>query len=156
MGTEIRKANESDLNGMIELWKDFMDYHIAFDRFWTRSDHGHESAYNYIKSILDEDNVQVLVASMGNRIIGYQISQILEHPPVLQKTRYCLVNDIAIDDKYRGRGIGSEMFEEVKKWAKQKGVDRMELQVASGNEKAIRFYEKQGMKPYSLHMYLTI
>lgn len=155
-GIKIRNANESDLNDIIALWKEFMDYHIVFDHFWTRSEHGHESAYNYINSILHKDNVQVLVACLENQIVGYQISQILDHPPILQKTKYCLVNDIAIHEKYRGSGIGTKMFEKVKLWAKQKEVDRLELQVASGNKKALRFYEKHGMKPYTLHMYLNI
>jgi ribosomal protein S18 acetylase RimI-like enzyme len=154
MEVEIRKATQEDLDGIIDQWKDFMDYHITFDRFWTRSKLGHEKVHHFIRSILKNPDCQVLVATKNKRIIGYQISQIQEHPPVLQRTRYCLVNDIAIDKKFRGKGIGSKMFEKVKKWAKSKGVDRMELQVAAGNLRAIRFYEKQGMKPYTIHMHL--
>jgi ribosomal protein S18 acetylase RimI-like enzyme len=156
MELEIRKAKEEDLDEIIGQWKDFMDYHTSFDRFWTRSERGHEKVYTFIRSILNKPDFQVLVATLGQRIIGYQISQIQEHPPILQRTRYCLVNDIAIEKEFRGKGIGSMMFAKVKKWAKSKGVDRMELQVASGNLRAIRFYEKQGMKPYTLHMHLDI
>ncbi len=153
---EIRRATKNDLEEIIILWKDFMDYHMEIDPFWTRSEKGHTLAYDFFGKNLNENNFLILVATKDNRIIGYQISQILEHLPVLKKRRYCLINDIAISEGFRGKGIGTKMFKQARDWAIRKGVDRIELQVASGNSNAIRFYEKLGMKPYSYHMYLDL
>ena len=152
----IRKATEKDLLDIIILWKDFMDYHIHIDPFWTRSEMGHKIAHDFLKTHLNNNNFHILVSIYNNRVIGYQISQILEHPPVLKKRRYCLINDIAIAEGFRGKGIGTKMFNKARNWAIRKGVDRIELQVASGNNNAIRFYEKLGMKPYTHHMYLDL
>jgi hypothetical protein len=70
---EIRNATEKDLNDIIHLWKDFMDFHVPFDPFWTRSEQGHQNVYKFIRSILKNQNFLILVAVIDNRIIGYQI-----------------------------------------------------------------------------------
>lgn len=51
---------------------------------------------------------------------------------------------LAIDPVHSGKGYGSMMMEEIKFLAKQKGFLRIELSVATGNEKAIQLYKKAG------------
>lgn len=49
------------------------------------------------------------------------------------------IHTICIDEKFRGRGIGSKIINELEKENK-----KMYLYVNAGNERAIRFYEKSG------------
>jgi L-phenylalanine/L-methionine N-acetyltransferase len=51
---------------------------------------------------------------------------------------------LAIDPDHSGKGFGSMMMEEIKLLAKQNGFLRIELTVATGNEKAIELYKKAG------------
>ena len=52
---------------------------------------------------------------------------------------------IAISEKYRGMGIGSLLFDEMIRLAKNTpGIDQIELDVIDKNEPAMRLYKSKG------------
>ena len=51
---------------------------------------------------------------------------------------------LAIDPEQAGKSYGLQMMEEIKNYAKQEGFLRIELTVATSNEKAIQLYLKAG------------
>jgi len=55
---------------------------------------------------------------------------------------------IVVDEKYRGKGIGRQLLEELEKLAKEKfGIEILHLEVYDGNP-AQRIYEKAGFVRY--------
>lgn len=69
----------------------------------------------------------------------------------LQPMRYrnshiIYLGGVAIDSRYKGKGCGNRMIAESVSVAKQMGFTRMELTVATSNEKAIRLYEHHGFE----------
>ncbi len=52
------------------------------------------------------------------------------------------LEDFIVKEAYRGKGIGSKLFEAVIKVAKERKAGRMEWQVLDWNEPAINFYKK--------------
>ncbi len=62
------------------------------------------------------------------------------------KTKHSATIGISILKDYWGLGIGSAMFKEMIKIAKERGVKIIELGVIEGNERAIKLYEKYGFK----------
>eukprot|EP00667_Euglena_gracilis_P026136 EG_transcript_31195 len=57
-----------------------------------------------------------------------------------------LMESLAVEPKYAGRGIGGQLVKNCEKTAQQWGFDRLMLQVYSENTNAIRFYQKRGYK----------
>ncbi len=57
------------------------------------------------------------------------------------------IEEIYIDEKYRGRGMATEFFEYLKKI---EGIARLRIEVEDDNEGAKRLYERMGFKllPY--------
>jgi L-phenylalanine/L-methionine N-acetyltransferase len=51
---------------------------------------------------------------------------------------------VAIDPNCAGKGFGSKMFDEIIEIGHKFGLKRIELSVATFNEKAIKLYEKHG------------
>jgi RimJ/RimL family protein N-acetyltransferase len=45
-----------------------------------------------------------------------------------------------------GKGIGTELFKELGKWASENNITRLELTVMAHNDKAINLYKKMGFK----------
>jgi len=56
------------------------------------------------------------------------------------------IDDLCVDEKYRKKGIGKRLFEEVKTYSKENGINFIELMVWEFNENARKFYENMGMK----------
>ncbi|WFA08287.1 GNAT family N-acetyltransferase [Tissierella sp. Yu-01] len=62
---------------------------------------------------------------------------------------------IAVRKDYWNRGIGKRMMEECIKWCREKGVEQLELEVVTQNERAISMYNSigfqiQGTKKHAL------
>ncbi|WP_436951093.1 N-acetyltransferase family protein [Staphylococcus shinii] len=87
-------------------------------------------------------NFYIGVKSGNNQILGY----LSVHISTLAKVRHIgyiitgLVNDL------QQQGLATQMFEETFKWAKRKGLRRLELTVITTNTPAVNFYEKIGFK----------
>jgi len=56
------------------------------------------------------------------------------------------LEDLIVKESMRGTGLGTALYAEVIKYAKSKGVRRVEWVVLDWNQNAIDFYEKSGAK----------
>jgi len=73
-------------------------------------------------------------------IIGY-VSLVF---PKFKKLRGNAYLTIAVKEEYRGKGIGTLLMDTGERYAKDRGVRRIELEVFGKNEVAIKLYEKRG------------
>ena len=64
------------------------------------------------------------------------------------------ISTMAIDEKYRGKGIGHLFFEKVKQLKQEKGYDTIELQVNAKNRLAYEMYRKYGFTEKPINMEL--
>ena len=60
------------------------------------------------------------------------------------------VHDVAVLASHRGRGIAEQMLALAETLAKERGAVKMTLEVLSGNETAVRLYERIGFAGYEL------
>ena len=65
------------------------------------------------------------------------------------------IDAMVVDEEFRGRGIGRQLFEFVKVIAQEKKVDGVELQVNARNAQARKMYEKYGFMEKSINMELV-
>ena len=63
-----------------------------------------------------------------------------------------LVGNLAVRGRYRGRGTGSAMLNEVEVIAKNEGYSKVALRVAIENQAARKLYERMGYKTVSIHL----
>lgn len=61
---------------------------------------------------------------------------------------------MAIDEEYRGKGIGHKMFEFLKDMKTEKSMDGIELWVNARNITAYEMYKRYGFTEKSIHMEL--
>lgn len=54
--------------------------------------------------------------------------------------------DLRIDKEYRGKGIGSNIFNKCIEWTKSKKCSRVKVETQNNNVNACKFYAKQGAK----------
>lgn len=61
---------------------------------------------------------------------------------------------MAVEEKYRGNGIGHDLLEFVKNIVREKNLDGLELQVNAKNVEAKKMYESYGFVEKSINMEL--
>lgn len=59
--------------------------------------------------------------------------------------RSVFIEELFVEDVYRGQGYGSALLNEVKRTAVAHGWDSVYLQCFNKNEESVRFYERFGM-----------
>ncbi|CVI71701.1 putative acetyltransferase YhhY [Clostridiales bacterium CHKCI001] len=82
----------------------------------------------------------LLIAEVDQEIVGY----IMAERGRLNRVSHRAYIVIGIRERYRGRGIGTEFFKRLEKWAKEQQLVRLELTVMCSNTSAKQLYEKNG------------
>ena len=92
-------------------------------------------------------NEEIYIAKVDKEIVGYIIFNIKEKEnPSMRYRKQLNIDAICVDEKYRGKGIGTKILDNIKEIAKNKGCTDLYLTVNQENENAIKVYEKFGFK----------
>ncbi len=105
------------------------------------------------EAILEDENWYV--AEADGVVVGVLelMKRHVESPAQVMKD-VLFISTMAVDEKYRGKGIGHLFFEKVKRLKQEKGYDTIELQVNAKNRLAYEMYRKYGFTEKSINMEL--
>ena len=132
MGIVIRRAKESDANGMYKLIKELAEYENAPNEVKITPEQLKKDGFG--ENIL----FNAFVADYNGSVIGMA----LFYPRYSTwKGKTLHLEDLVVTSKFRKHGIGKALFERVVLEAKKSNVQRMEWQVLDWNEPAIKFYK---------------
>ena len=148
---EIRFAAPVDIPGIIDLLKQVGQVHHA-----GRPDIFRAGAQKYgpsqVLSMLNKPDTVIFVAVEGEKVLGYGFCFIKNHAldPVMTDRIELHINDLCVDEKCRGKGIGKALYEAICKYAKMRKCYHVTLNVWTCNEGAMKFYESLGLKPQKI------
>lgn len=91
---------------------------------------------------MDGSNGAIFLIEDGNKIGGFLAAQ----RGGANRVRHSAYIVIGMLKEYRGKKLGTKLFEELEKWAVENNITRLELTVVKNNEGAIKLYEKSGFK----------
>ena len=152
----VRFATREDIPGMIKLLKQVGGVHHAIrpDLFRGDAQKYDEAA---LTALLQDPDRPILIAG-EQQVKGYAfcILKNVENDPVLQDRRELYIDDLCVDETCRGQGIATALYEKVCALARELGCQAVTLNVWCGNESAMAFYEKCGMKPQKIGMEVSI
>ena len=152
MKIQIRNAKSDDYQTVDTIMKQVQQLHIDW-----RPD-----IYKYCETVLPIEIFEQAVRDETFYVAEYEgtIAGVLfiayrhiENP--LQVTRNIIfVDSMAVDEKYRGKGIGHAFFGFLRALKSQKGFDGIELQVNAKNKAAYKIYSDYGFTEKSINMEL--
>lgn len=94
---------------------------------------------------------EIFVAKIEDEIVGYITFNVKEKDnPSMRYRKQLQIEAICVDEKNRGKGIGTELLKYVKNYGKENGCTDIYLTVNEENENAIKVYEKFGFKVKSI------
>ena len=107
-----------------------------------------------LRAILSDDEKPVFVCVDGDdRVLGHGFCVLQRFGGRLMEDVTTLyIDDICVDEAARGRHVGQALYQYIVDYARSIGCHNVTLNVWSCNPGAMRFYEKQGMKPYKVGM----
>jgi GNAT superfamily N-acetyltransferase len=154
---KIIEAEEKHILDITRLWKEFIRFHIDIDPIWIPNEEAEDGQREeQTKPLMASDKGLVLAALDGDEVIGYSISEIKDPPRGSTRTEYGYIHHMAVTEKYRRTGVGEQMFNEILKWFRSKGMDRIELDITSKNHVSRSFWGKLGFEEYMRTLFLDI
>ena len=148
MKITIRRARQSDLDDMVVLWKEMMDFHRKSDRHFARSPKGHANWTKFAAGMIRSKKALVLVGRHRGELVGHLIACVDKYPPVFQDKVYGAIHDMVVRSEYRRHGVGTKLFREARQWFRKKGIKRIELGVAATDPISTSFWGKMGFKTF--------
>lgn len=140
MNITLRNGTEADAELIISYLKKLAEYEKMGDVCNITAD-------ALIKLMNEENGLHAVIAESGGVPVGmmtwytYKIA-------TFSGRRIFYIEDVFIEDDKRGSGIGTALFDEARRLAKENGCTRLEWKCLDWNEPARRFYEKTGAELY--------
>ena len=100
---------------------------------------------------------QLYVATDRETVLGYVLVKIRSYDwPGVVCRKVMLVDELAVREEIRGRGIGTAMMDDVKVLARAFGCTDLQLGVYPQNDAAVTFYQKNGLMIRSIDMQMKL
>ncbi|WP_075365583.1 GNAT family N-acetyltransferase [Desulfosporosinus metallidurans] len=134
----IRRANYPDISCMIRLLRILFSIETDFEVDESTQQSGLEMMLcNYTERC-------IMVAELNQQIVGMCTAQILVS--TAEGGMVALIEDLVVEDAYRGQGIGKALLLSIESWAIARGVRRLQLLADRNNTLALDFYKKMNWK----------
>ncbi|MCZ8238269.1 MAG: GNAT family N-acetyltransferase [Leptospiraceae bacterium] len=153
---EIKILSKEDVNQLQELNRLFAE---AFD-----DDENYQNfppSDSYLNNLLSKENFLCLVAldKLENQthreiLVGGLVAYVLEKFEQERKEIY--IYDLAVDEKYRRKGIARGLIIALQKKAKELGAYVIYVQADYGDDPAIQLYNSMGSKEEVLHFDIEV
>jgi ribosomal protein S18 acetylase RimI-like enzyme len=149
----IRYAKKEELERVNELRKQVSDAHCKGRPDMCRNEFT-VAFQNVAYRLWESKDSDVIVAVRDNIICGFASIEYINKPlsPYMLPRRYYHILELGVDKTYRRKKVATELFEFIRKESILKGFDRLELDVFSFNEGAVKFYESIGFSAYRIYM----
>ncbi len=140
MAVLVRPATEYDLDALLALYEQLSSDNANADR--ERSAEG-------LRLMLEEPRVSLLVASLGERVVG-SVTLILV-PNLTHNARpWIQLENMVVDESVRRTGAGRALIDAAEALARETNAYKIQLQSADHRHGAHAFYKAAGFRPSSL------
>ena len=101
-----------------------------------------------LEAIVQDESTPVFAAFEGKRLLGYAFCVFKRSDSgAMNDIKTLYIDDLCVDERYRGQGVGKALYLAVKDFAAKNGCRNLTLNVWSCNASALEFYKRCGFTP---------
>ncbi len=149
----IRRAQISDIQDILKLLVqvNMVHHKVRPDLF-----DGPKTKYtkDELKEIILDDKRPIFVYFEDGHVLGYAFTVHQQHlnDNILTPIKTLYIDDLCVDEEKRGMHIGHKLYDYVIDYAKKNDYYNVTLNVWNGNDSAMAFYNKVGLKVQKVGM----
>lgn len=147
----IRKATVDDIDAINRLF-----YELDTHAIETQPEHFQRGGRpdEYLTELINGEKTDFLLAVIDGETVGFSLLFEKETPKIelLVPCKFAYIQDFVVSEKHRNKGIGSEIMEGSKQWARERRCDYLRLSVIPGNVDGQRFYRRHGLSEQMITM----
>lgn len=155
MDINIRVATINDYESAIKIISQVQNMHVEWRPDIYKYNNNLIAKEDFEKIV--ETNTFFVAENENEKIVGVlEIAFRHIETPAHVTRDIIFIDTMAVDEKYRGLGVGHKMFEFLKVMKVEKNMDGIELQVNAKNRAAYEMYQKYGFTEKSINMELLL
>jgi ribosomal protein S18 acetylase RimI-like enzyme len=140
---EIRLAHEKDVEGIVDLAGQFEDYLDELESTPQEERISREKLKSVLLEGFFDPKHIILIVEEESKLIG--LSDFWIYPEFIHGGHSAYLNNLFITERFRRTGIGSKLFSETIKKAREMDAVAMHISVLPENVIAQNFYRKNGV-----------
>jgi ribosomal protein S18 acetylase RimI-like enzyme len=150
VGGGVRIARAREIDRVAALWALITEHHAALDPLFRmrRGPVADGELRELLRALQRDPDAEILVYDRDGTPEGLCIVRIDRAPPILEETERAEITDLGVRPALRRQGIARRLVEEAQEWVHDRGVERIEIQVASGNREGQAFWRAIGYGPF--------
>jgi len=110
--------------------------------------------YYDLAGMIERPDIELLVAELNGELIGSGYARIEEAKVYLKHPKHAYLGFMYVDPAHRGKGVNQKIITALKKWATERNINELRLEVYYDNLPAIKAYEKVGFSKLMIEMRL--
>ncbi|HEY4488311.1 MAG TPA: GNAT family N-acetyltransferase [Candidatus Paceibacterota bacterium] len=109
----------------------------------------HTGSLEELRAIVNDENVALIVARDDGKVVGMATLYVMTK----FSKRVGTVEDVVVDDSYRGKGLATRIMNTLIEIAREKDVRTLSLTSRPAREAANKLYQKLGFKRKETNVY---
>ncbi|GAA3209054.1 GNAT family N-acetyltransferase [Actinocorallia longicatena] len=156
MSVEISKAGAEAVERLRGLWLELHHHHQSVQPGWEYK--GDEASWEarreaYLRRLAGDGSF-VLLAEDAGELVGYLLVEVKTEPDDTWTgdDRFAHVHSLSIVPAGRGQGLGTRLLDRMEEELAADGVEDIWIDALTGNEQAIKLYERRGFRPAVVYL----
>ncbi len=93
---------------------------------------------------LTEDDATIFVYEKDREILGFVQGVVYSGKPFEIHDKIGNISVLLVNEKHRSKGIGKLLTDKFSEWCKERGADKVYVNVEHNNTRGIDFYKREG------------
>lgn len=148
----IRKAQESELKTIQDLNYELFVHDHPYDSTLHMNWPYEELGEKYFRDRISGKEGICIVAEVHDEVVGYLAGAMIKPYSYREIKKESELENTLVIEKFRGHGVGEDLFKEFVKWSKEQGAERIKVSASAENSGAIKFYKRVGFIPYAAEL----
>lgn len=153
----IRLATQKDIEQVNIIRKQVNDLHVKeenkiFKGGWSKE------LEDFVNGFINSDIKKLVVLETDCKVCAYAMLEFVLKPetPYRHQLNYLHIIEFGTLINCQNKGYGTAILNTIKEIAKTNGIDRIELDAWSFNQKALSFYKKHGFNTYREYLKMEL
>jgi ribosomal protein S18 acetylase RimI-like enzyme len=151
----IRQAVSTDNLLLSSLSMDVQILHAEHHPDIFKMPQGEDFAQAFFEEMIADPTTRIFILEKDGQALGYILCRLIERQenPFTVAMRYLLIDQISVRPEARGQGLGAALIWQAEVFAKELGVQRIQLDSWDFNVNAHAFFERLGFQKFTFRFW---
>ncbi len=152
----IQKAEYIDLDSLMELWYQLIEYHKEKTNHILITADWKDKKKEELTWIVQNTQSMILVARLCDSTVGYIRGSIRRMPALYDHVIEGHIEEIYVQENFRRTGIGVQLAKAARLFLASKGAHYIDIHVDPDNEQGQKFWETIGFETIAIQKRLHL